>query len=1026
MKFPNLSALAVREGSVTLFFLLLSIGGGIYAFLSLGRAEDPAFKIRALVVSAIWPGATAEEMVEQVADRLEKRFQEVPYFYRVETTARPGRVDMVVEFQDYTPGEELPEVLYQVRKRMLDEAPLLPEGVIGPIVNDDFADVYFNLISITAPGVPMRELVRIAEQTRDRIARVPGVQKAVLIGERPERVYVDFDLSKLHSLGIPAPQVFQAIRAQNQLVPAGFLETAGPRIYFRSAADLADVERIKSIPLRIGERILPLSELAEVRMGYEEPPQYLVRAGGEDALMIGVVMADGENGLELGDRLQAFLVEEQARLPLGIFLNQFTNQADAISQAVDLFQIKFLVALGVVMLVTLLALGLRAGLIVGIAVPVTLGITFMIMSAVGINLDRITLGALIISLGLLVDDAMISIEMMIVKLEEGWDRLRAAAHAWQVTAAPMLFGTLVTVAGFVPIGFARSGVGEYAGNIFWVLMYSLLASWLVAVTFTPYLGVKLLPNYKKHGEGDDHLYQTRPYRLFRSFVRGGLRLRWLVILVTFGMLVAAIVGLAGPVKKQFFPASDRPEVLINVYMPQGTSIQATDAVVRKLESLVAKIPQFDRYASFVGAGAPRFFISLNPEQPSSAFGKIVAIAHNAHDRDIAINELRKAIAAGEFPEARIRVSRLLFGPAAAWPVGVRVIGPDADQLRKIALQVRDIMEANPHTENVNLDWNERAPVYQLKVDVDRLRAMGLTPLDVAQQAQFSFDGVPVTELRQDIRTVQLRARGRAGLKDLESWSSLEIKNQQGRTIPVAQLGELEVRFEEPVIKRYNREMMLAVQCDNIGAESPDVATEVWNDLAELRERLPIGYRLEQAGTVENSEKANASINKLGPVMFALMLVFIMLQVRTFNGAFTTLATAPLGVIGAVAALLLFNQPFGFVALLGLIGLAGILMRNTLILTQQVSDNYFAGMSPEDSIVEAVVRRARPVLLTASAAMLAFIPLTHDVFWGPMAYVLIGGVASGTVITLLAVPALYSRYFLARQRRPNVGEEAASV
>ena len=525
------------------------------------------------------------------------------------------------------------------------------------------------------------------------------------------------------------------------------------------------------------------------------------------------------------------------------------------------------------------------------------------MSIVGINLDRITLGALIISLGLLVDDAMISIEMMIVKLEEGWDRVSAAAHAWDVTAAPMLFGTLVTVAGFVPIGFARSGVGEYAGNIFWVLLYSLMVSWVVAVTFTPYLGVMLLPNYKKH-DADHDIYQTRAFRIFRSLVRGCLRLRWLVILATFGALGLSIVGLAGPVKKQFFPGSDRPEVLINVYMPQGTSIQATEAVVRRLEAVVEDIPEFDRYASFIGAGAPRFFISLNPEQPDGAFGKVVAIANDSHDRDIAINKIRMVISEGAFPEARVRVDRLLFGPASAWPVGIRVIGPDPQKLREIAGRVREIMVAHPHTDNVNFAWNERVPVYRLNVDVDRLRAIGLTPVDVARQSQFSFDGVPVTELRQDIRTVELRARGLSSVKEIEALQGLEIKTQDGRTIPVAQLGELQVDFEEPVVQRYNRELMLAVQSDVIGAESPDVAAQVWQDLTELRTELPAGYQLTQAGTVENSEKANASINKLGPVMLGLMLISIMLQVRTFNGAFTTLATAPLGLIGAVAALLI--------------------------------------------------------------------------------------------------------------------------
>jgi multidrug efflux pump subunit AcrB len=1010
MSFPNLSALAVRERPVTLFFLLLSLAAGAYAFWSLGRAEDPAFTVRVVVVSALWPGATAPEMVEQVAERLEKRLQEVPYFYKAETTARPGRVDIVVEFQDYTPNRLLPELFYQVRKRMQDEAAHLPAGVWGPVVNDDFADVYFSLLALTAPGLAPRELVRQAEAVRDRLARVPGVRKAVVLGERLERVFVEFDLPRLTALGLSPPAVFDAIEAYNRRLPAGLIETAGPRLYLRPDADLADLDKLRAVPLRVGDRLVRLDEIATVRHGYEEPPSYRVRFLGEEALLLGVVMAEGENGQTLGRRLREFLAAEQAQLPLGLKLQPFTNQAEAIAQAVNLFQVKFFVAVGVVMLVTLLALGWRAGLVVGITVPITLGLTFLLMQWTGVNLDRITLGALIIALGLLVDDAMIALELMIVKLEEGWERTLAASHAWTVTAAPMLFGTLVTVSGFLPIGFARSGVGEYAGNIFWVLAYALVISWFVAVLFTPYLGVTLLPRYPVRAHTDTELYQTLFYRRFRRLVRGCLRRRWWVITGTAALLALALAGLLGPVQKQFFPGSDRPEVLVSLWLPQGSSVAATDAVARRMEAELAGMPEVRHYATFVGAGAPRFFISANPEMPDPAFAKIVAIARDARARDRVMARLEARVRAGAFPEARVRVHRLLYGPPVPWPVGIRVHGPELAELRRIARQVRAVMEAHPHTHGTRLEWDERAPVWRLRTDPERLRRLGLTPRDLAQQLQFLLDGVPVTQLRQDIRTVEVRARGVGPRPRAEDLLRLELKTAEGRAVPLAHVATLEVSYEEPVLRRYNREPFLAVEADVRDAQPPDVAADLWRQLAEVRKTLPPGYRLEEAGTVEQSAKANASIQKLVPAMLALMLVFIMLQMRVFSGMLTTLATAPLGLIGAVAALLLARQPFGFVALLGLIGLGGILMRNTLILTQQVRDNTEAGMDIEEAIVEAVVRRARPVVLTAAAAMLAFVPLTTDSFWGPLAYVLIGGCASGTVITLLAVPALYARGF----------------
>lgn len=1007
MSFPNLSALAVRERAVTLFFILLSVAAGLYSFLSLGRAEDPAFTVRVMVVSAVWPGASAEQLQSQVVDRLEKRIQEVEYLNKIETTIRPGRADLQVEFHDHTPSQKVPGLFYEVRKRMQDEAGRLPRGVIGPVVNDDFGDVYFSLMALTAPGLPLNELTREAEAIRDRLQRLPGLHKALLIGERPERVFLDFDMARLNNLGLSPQAVFDAIDASNQLLPAGSIELDGPRAYLRVTADLSDPERLAALPLRVGNRLMRLSDIASVRRGQEDPPAYLVRSRGQDALLLGVVMGKGENGLAFGQRLGEFVAAEQARLPLGMELTALTNQTDAIAKAVDLFQLKFLVAVAVVMAVSMLAIGWRAGLVVGIAVPLTLGLTFLLMKLAGVNLDRITLGALIISLGLLVDDAIIAIEMMIVKMEEGWDRVRAATHAWNVTAAPMLFGTLVTVAGFVPIGFAQSGVGEYAGNIFWVLAFALLVSWAVAVTFTPYLGVKMLPRYEKHDSAS--LYQTPVYQRLRALVTTCVRRRKTVVAATLLLLVLSVFAMANLVQKQFFPSSDRPEVLVSVNLPQGSAIQSTDATVRRLESILTEMPEVRTLSSYVGAGAPRFFISANPEQPDPAFAKLIAIGHDAAARNRIMQELQRRIDAGEFPEARVRVTRLLFGPPVQWPVSFRLVGPDPVELRRLGNELRELMAAHPHTRNTHLDWDERAPVLQIDADLDRLRQMGLTPRELAQQLQFQLGGVPVTELRQDIRTVQLQARAdRAGGVLLPG--QIELRTQDGRKLALAQLGQVEVRYEDPVIKRYNRERFLAVNADVDDAQPPDVTHELWDRMAGLRERLPEGYRIDIGGSVEQSGKADGSIQKLQPLMLALMLIFVMLQMRSFSGAFMVVATAPLGLIGATLALLLFRQPFGFVALLGLIGLAGILMRNTMILTQQVQDNFDEGLDPWSAVVEAAVHRARPVILTALAAVLAFVPLTFDSFWGPLAYVLIGGVAVGTVITLLFVPALYALWF----------------
>lgn len=1036
----NLSALAVRERSVTLFFILVTALAGLLSFFELGRAEDPAFTVRVLVVSALWPGASAQQMQDLVAEPLEKRISEVDYFNKVETTARPGRVDMLVEFKDYSPPSAVPELFYQVRKRMQDEAADLPSGVQGPFVNDEFSDVYFALFALSAPGLPPRQLVREAERVRDRLARIEGVQKARLLGERPERIFVEFDQARLATLGLTADAVQDALDAQNRLLPAGLVETAGPRVYLRLDGAFDDLEAVREVPLRVGGRLLRLGEVATVARGYEDPPEFLIRSGGEDAVLLGVVMRNGENGLELGARLAEFQRRLLDDLPLGIQVVQLTNQAEVIAHAVDLFQLKFLVAVGVVMLVSFVALGWRAGFVVGIAIPLTLGLTFLLMLVRGVDLDRVSLGALILALGLLVDDAIISIEMMLVKMEEGWDRLKAAAHAWTVTAAPMLSGTLVTAVGFVPIGFARSSVGEYTANIFWVLAFALLSSWLVAVTFTPFLGTAILRPPRLAPAHGESAYDATIYRRLRALVRQCVRHKGLVVAATFGLLVLAITALAEGVQKQFFPTSDRPEVMVDVYLPEGSSVRTTIAVAERVERLIGQAPGVRSFATYIGAGAPRFFLALNPELSNPAFAKLVAVATDPVVRDALIAYLQSHIDAGDFPEARVRVHKLLYGPPVIWPVSFRVLGEDPLRLRAIAEQVRHVVAADPHTRDAHLEWGERAPVVRLELDADRLRLIGLTPRELALQLQYQLSGVAATEIREDIRNVRLVLRGRpfthatagqsatgqeipgqlGAARASESsapWpdrlADLTVKTQDGRSIPLAQVGRLVMAFEDPVLERYNREPFIAVNAEVTGAQPANVTLAIQARLGAVMAQLPDGYHIDTGGAVEESAKADASIQQMQPIMLALMLMVIMLQMRTFSGTFMVVATAPLGVIGATLALLLADKPFGFVALLGLIGLAGILMRNTLILAQQIEDNLAHGMESSAAVIEATVRRARPVILTAAAAVFAFVPLATDTFWGPLADVLIGGVIVGTLVTLLFLPALYALWFRIR-------------
>ncbi len=1007
----NLSSLAVRERAITLFLIIAITLAGAFAFLRLGRAEDPSFAIKVLTVSAVWPGATAEEMQNLVAEPLEKRLQELRWYDRVETITRPGLVLMTLTLKDSMPPAEVQEQFYQARKKLGDEARKLPAGAIGPFVNDEYSDVDFALYAVKARGMPPRQVAREAEALRQRLLHVDGVKKVDILGERPERIFVNFSFARLSTLGVAPRDIFDALQRQNVVTPAGSVDTSGPQVFVRLDGAYDDLEKIRATPVVAGGRTLKLADIADVRRGYEDPATFLIRHNGEPALLLGVVMKEGWNGLVLGKSLDAEAKKIATQLPAGLSFTKVTDQAVNIREAVNEFMLKFFVALSVVMLVSLLSLGWRVGLIVAAAVPLTLATVFVIMMITGRVFDRITLGALVISLGLLVDDAIIAIEVMVVKLEEGWDRVKAASYAWSHTAAPMLSGTLVTIIGFTPVGFARSTAGEYAGNIFWIVGFALITSWIVAVVFTPYLGVKLLPDIKPIEGGHAAIYSTPRYRKLRQIVTWSVNRKFLVAAGVVGLFLLAGAGMP-VVKKQFFPTSDRPEVLVEVQLPKGASIEATSKAAAKVEAWLRQQPEARIVTSYIGQGAPRFFFSYNPELPDPSFAKLVVLTPNEAARERLKLHLRQQVARGLEPNARVRVSQLVFGPYSRFPIAFRVMGPDAAKLKIIAQQVQDVMRANPHTHQVNQDWGERAPTVHFVLDQNRLRLIGLTSNDAAQQLQFLLTGVPVTQVREDIRTVEVVARA-AGPERLDParLSDLTLTNHEGRPVPLSQIGRIEVRPEDPILRRRDRTPTITVQSDiDESLQPPEVSTEIQKALAPIVAQLPQGYRIEMGGNIEDSGKANAALIPIFPIMILLTLLVIVIQVRSLAAMTMVFLTAPLGLVGAVPVLLLSHQPFGFNAILGLIGLSGILMRNTLILIGQIRTNEREGLDTYHAVIEATVQRARPVVLTALAAVLAFIPLTQSVFWGSMAYTLIGGTAVGTVLILVFLPALYAIWF----------------
>jgi multidrug efflux pump subunit AcrB len=1012
----NLSQWSITHRPLVLFMIILLGAAGIYSYLNLGRAEDPSFTIKTMIVHVGWPGATAAELQAQAVDKVEKKLQELPYLDRIESYSQPGGSFIRVTLSDKTPPAKVKELWYQVRKKVGDIKSELPPGTVGPDFNDEYGDVYSALYMLTADGLSLAELKTRAEDIRQRLLRVPDVNKVDIIGERPQKIFIEFSHAKLAMLGLTPQQIFDSVARQNAVVSGGSVDTSADRINLRVTGAFSGVAAIAAVPVQADGQIFRLGDIATVKRGYEDPPTFIVREDGKPALGLGVSMQDGANIITLGKNLRGAMNAVISELPVGIEITQIADQPHIVNESVSEFVETFAEALVIVLVVSFLSLGWRTGIVVALSVPLVLAIVLLVMYATGLDLHRITLGALIIALGLLVDDAIIAIEMMVVKMEQGWHRARAATFSWTSTAFPMLTGTLVTAAGFLPVGFAKSSAGEYAGGIFWIVSIALIASWIVAVLFTPYLGLKLLPNLAKLGvhENPDAIYDTRVYRVLRRVIGWCLRWRKTVVALTVLMFVGSVAGFA-LVQQQFFPTSTRSELFFEMRLPEGTAIGVTDASAKRAERLLVGDPDIVTYTTYVGQGSPRFWLGLNPVLPNPNFAQIVIVTKDLAARERVKARLERAIADGALPEARARVDRFLFGPPVGFPVQFRVIGPDPMKVRAIAEEVRQVMAANAKIVDPHLDWSEQVKSIRLEVDQDRARALGLTPQDAAQTLQTLLSGYTVTQFREGIEHIDVVARAVASERlELNRLPALTITSRNGVAVPLSQVAQLHYEYEEPILWRRNRDMVLTVRGDIVDrVQAPDVSKAVEPKLQSIKDALPYGYRIETGGSIEESVKANSALLAVFPVMAIAMLAILMIQLQSFSRLALVFVTAPLGLIGATGALIVSNRPFGFVALLGLIALAGMIMRNTVILVDQIDRDIETGHGRHRAIIDATVRRARPVILTALAAILGMIPLAGSIFWGPMAITIMGGLFVATALTLLVVPALYALWFRVR-------------
>ena len=1009
----NLSQWAVKRPTLMLFLMIAISIAGAMSYVRLGRAEDPSFTIKIAVVTAYWPGATSKDMRDQLGDVVEKKIQELPYLDKIETYVKPGFLAMQVVLKDSTPAKEVPTLFYQLRKKLYDIKAILPQGVIGPNVNDEFGDVDTVLYAVSGEGVDFQLLDKVVERMRQRLLEVPDATKIDVVGKQARRIYVEFSEAKIANLGIEPQAILDSLTKQNTVADAGVFETSTNRVRIIVTEELKGADAIAAIPVEANGKVIRLGDIARVFPGFEDPPQFLARYNGVPAMVVGVVMAKGANVLRFGENIKQAIDEVRAQTPLGVDIDQIADQPKVVEAAVGEFTRSFIEALIIVLGVSFVSLGFRTGIVVALSVPLVLAMVFIFMNVMGIDLQRISLGALIIALGLLVDDAIIAVEMMMVKMEQGYSRLKAATFAWESTAFPMLTGTLITAAGFMPVGFANSGVGEYTGSMFWVLLIALIASWFVAVLFTPYIGVALLPNFGQNAAGHDPeaIYQTPAYLRLREAVTWAVDHRLRVISGTVAVFFMACGGFV-VVQKQFFPYAERLELFFQLQLPEGSSIFASLEAAKQAELLIKDDPDARFYTTYVGQGPPRFWLGLNPQLPNESYAEIVIVTKDVEARERIKKKLEKALASGAVPQARGRIERFSYGPPVGLPVQFRVVGDDPQKVREIAYQLRDLMRKDSGVVEPHLLWNEQTPTVRLVIDQDRARLLNVTPQEISNRLQMSISGVTVTTLRDGVDAVGVVMRAVASERgDLGKLGDIVVYSRDGKPVTVSQVAKIVFDHEEPIIWRRNRHMMLTVRAGvKDGVQAPDVSSRLWAQMAQLRQSLPPDYRIEMGGAIEESGKGQGSIFSLFPFVGLLMLTIVMLQLQNFTRAGLVMMSAPLGIIGASLALNVAHAPFGFVAMLGLFALSGMDMRNSIILVDQVRQDLDHGATYREAIIGATVRRVRPVLLTAMAAILAMAPLSQSAFWGPMALTIMGGLFVATFLTVLFLPALYAMWF----------------
>lgn len=1033
MKF-NLSEWTLKNKGIILYFMLLLGIVGIMSYSKLSQSEDPPFTFKVMVVQTYWPGATAKEVSTLVTDRIEKELMTTGQYDRIMAYSRPGESLVTFVAKDSLPSSAIPDVWYNVRKKVNDIRTQLPSGVQGPFFNDEFGDTFGNIYVLTGKDFDYAVMKEYADRLQLQLQRVKDVSKVNLVGLQDQKIWIELSNTKAVQLGVPVTAIQEAIQKQNDMAGAGFFETGTDRIQIRVSGHLHSVDDLKKMPLLVGDRTIQLGDVAEVYRGFSEPAQPRMRFMGENGIGIAVSMRKGGDIIALGKNLETEFNRLQKSLPLGMKLQKVSDQPVAVQRSIQEFLKVLAEAVIIVLLVSFFSLGFRTGLVVALSIPLVLAMTFAGMNLFDVGLHKISLGALILALGLLVDDAIIAVEMMAIKMEQGYSRLKAAGFAWQTTAFPMLTGTLITAAGFLPIATAQSGTGEYTRSIFQLVTIALIVSWIAAVLFVPYLGEKLLPDFTKqqqqaawyvrlwarlrkqpapiveaHGQQHDP-YQSKFYQSFRRVVEICITYRKTVIAVTVGIFVLS-VAMFKLVPQQFFPPSNRAEILVDLKLEEGASLTATEQAVHKVEQFLSKQKGIDNYVAYVGTGSPRFYLPLDQQLPQASFAQFVVLASSLDDRD----EIRRSLDTQIkqlLPQVRTRVSLLENGPPVGYPLQYRVSGEDLATVRAEAQKVAKILSEDPNTTNVHLDWGEPSKIIAIDIDQDRARQMGVSSVDLANFLNASVTGSVMNQYREKRELIEIRLRGDQSERvEVASLASLAVPTSKGSTVPLAQIATIESRFEEGLIWHRNRLPTITVRADiRTHLQPATVVQQLADKMQSLRADLPSGYLLEVGGTVEESAKGQNSVNAGMPLFLAVVMTLLMIQLRSMSRATIVLLTAPLGLIGVVAFLLLFNKPFGFVAMLGTIALSGMIMRNSLILIDQIEQDIQAGHVPWDAVIDATMRRFRPIVLTALAAVLAMIPLSRSIFFGPMAVAIMGGLIVATLLTLFFLPALYAAWF----------------